>query len=168
MKRLQNSQTWLTSVDISQRLTNIDKLFAYKSLQIGVIHDLQCPQTVNLFNVSSYNHWFSSSYNWLMFDESVENAKLILKPQNINWNAEITLALKQNKTTFKLYDVYNPSFHSGGGLNLTYKDEWIEKNRDLKALLTPNKIVHRSNFYGIQVYGSVVVRNRLFIVITQT
>jgi hypothetical protein len=159
MKTLQDRQIWISFYDISQGMSNLQNLFTYKSHQIGIIYDLRCPQTEQFLKISFQHQIFNASYNWLMFDASKDDAENVLKPQNINWNAEITVAIERNESddAFPLYDVYNPSFIRGGRLNVTYKGEWSAEVRDLQALATPNKIVSRSNFHGIRFFGSSVV-----------
>jgi hypothetical protein len=158
IKKLQDRQIWTSFFDISKGIIHYRNFFAYKNYQIGIVYDLRCPQTENFLSISFQQQIFNASYNWLVFDESKKDAENALKPQNINWNTEITVAIEGNESdSFPLYDVYNPSFIRGGKLNVNLKGEWNGSLRDLKALATPNKIVSRSNFHGIRFFASSVV-----------
>ena len=86
------------------------------------------------------------------YEESVE----LLKQQNINLDAEITLVVPDNSTnSLMLFDIYNPCHKNGGILNVTEKGYWNE-NEGFKVTLTQHKIYRRSNLNGVTFEAGVV------------
>jgi hypothetical protein len=155
---MQKLSIWSAFQDTSQTIENPNKLFNSRTHQIGVIYDLRCPDTEQLFSISFREHIFNASYHWLMFHNDLEVAKSLLRPQYINWDAEISLTIKQeNGTAYQIYDVYNPSFERGGQLNATFMGVWSTTNRNLTPFRVPNKNVHRRNLFGLQFMASTVV-----------
>ncbi|CAO1406755.1 unnamed protein product [Diamesa hyperborea] len=123
---------------------------------IGVIFDLTCNETEDIFKGFSSGEYFNASYNWLMIAEDYEESVDLLKQQNINLDAEITLAVPDTSTNaHKLFDIYNPSHKNGGTLNVTEKGYWNE-NKGFEVTLTQHKIYRRSNLNGITFEAGVV------------
>lgn len=56
--------------------------------------DMDCNETVEFLEEVSKHNFFNRSYNWLMFGCNYSNAVDLLHYQNINIDAEITLAVK--------------------------------------------------------------------------
>jgi hypothetical protein len=153
---VQKLNIWSAFQDTTQNIKDPNRLFHSRTHQIGVVYDLRCPDTEQLFTISFQEHIFNASYHWLMLHDNLDDAKDLLRPQNINWDAEITLTIKQ-ENGYRIYDVYNPSFERGGMLNVTFNGEWNTSNRDFSPLLIPNKNIHRRNMFGLQFYGAAVV-----------
>ncbi|CAO1398708.1 unnamed protein product [Diamesa tonsa] len=123
---------------------------------IGVIFDLTCNETEDIFKDFSSGEYFNASYNWLMIAENYEESVDLLKQQNINLDAEITLAVPDTSTNaHKLFDIYNPSHKNGGTLNVTEKGYWNER-QGFEVTLTQHKIYRRSNLNGITFEAGVV------------
>jgi hypothetical protein len=158
LRLMQKYNIWSAFQDTTQSIRNPRKLFHARTHQIGVIYDVRCPNTEQLFNISFEEHIFNASYHWLMLHDDLDNAKDLLRPQNINWDAEITLTVEQdNETEYRIYDVYNPSYERGGQLNVTFKGVWNSTIRELTQFRIPNKNIHRRNMFGLQFIGSSVV-----------
>lgn len=125
---------------------------------LGIVFDINCERTKEIFEVFSINNFFNRSYNWLMFAENLEHASESLEKENINIDAEITLAIpsENDSGVLKLYDVYNPCFKRGGILNLTNKGIWSKIN-GLEITLTQSKIDRRSNLNKLTLHAGVVI-----------
>ena len=137
-------------------LSESKNLLHFDHRSFAVIFDIKCERTEKIFKVFSRNNFFNRSYNWLMFDDNLEHSHEMLSEQNINIDAEITLAVFENdSSSAKLYDVYNPSFKRGGKLNVTDKGIWSE-DIGLNITLTQSKIERRSNLNGIVLHAVVV------------
>lgn len=123
---------------------------------IGVIFDLTCNETEDILKDFSLGKYFNASYNWLMIAEDYEESVKLLKQQNINLDAEITLVVPDNSTnSLMLFDIYNPCHKNGGILNVTEKGNWNE-NEGFKVTLTQHKIYRRSNLNGVTFEAGVV------------
>lgn len=154
---LRNGTTYLTAFDLSSDDFQLNKLELFMKIDhriIGVIIDLTCHETEDVFGEISSGEHFNASYNWLMIAEDYEESIELLKQQNINLDAEITLAVTDN-STLMLFDIYNPSHKNGGLLNVTEKGYWNEKE-GFKVTLTQHKIYRRSNLNGITFEAGVV------------
>ena len=124
----------------------------------GIIFDVTCNRTEEVFQVFSENNFFNRSYFWIMQDDNFDHAYNLLSKQNINYDAEITLSIPAENNInneLMLYDVYNPSFKRGGKLNVTDKGKW-SFDYGLNITLTQNKIDRRSNLNGLVLHAVVV------------
>ncbi|CAO1397271.1 unnamed protein product [Diamesa serratosioi] len=123
---------------------------------IGIIFDLNCNETEDVFKEISLGGYFNASYNWLMIAEDYDKSVELLKQQNINLDAEITLIVPENSSnSFMLFDIYNPCHKNGGVLNVTEKG-YYNKNKGFNITLTQHKIYRRSNLNGITFEAGVV------------
>lgn len=126
---------------------NINFLMKFNYNKMGVICDLSCPKIDNLFNISSKFNFFNSSYSWLMVTENLNSSIELLSPQNINLDAEITLAV-ENEYYYELYDIYNPSFKYGAELIVTPKGNYYD---EFNFTMTESKFDQRSDLKGIKI-----------------
>lgn len=156
---LRNDTKYMGAFDLSSDDFQQDSLEFIMKIHhriIGVIFDLTCNETEDIFKGFSSDEYFNASYNWLMIAENYEESVDLLKQQNINLDAEITLAVPDTSTNaYKLFDIYNPSHKNGGTLNVTEKGYWNE-NKGFEVTLNQHKIYRRSNLNGITFEAGVV------------
>lgn len=135
---------------------NIVKLTYHKQ---GVIIDLTCEQTGKVFSLFSRSNFFNASYFWLMVSPDLETSTELLRSQNINLDAEITLALINDMETAQLFDIYNPNSRTNGQLVVQPKGSWKESTGFIVSLNEP-KYDRRSNLNGIVIHAGIVVAHR--------
>lgn len=156
---LRNGTKYMAAFDLSSddfQQDNLKLIMKIDHRIIGVIFDLTCNETENVFNDISREEYFNASYNWLMIADDYEESVELLKQQNINLDAEITLVVPDSSTNIlMLFDIYNPCHKNGGILNVTENGYWDE-NDGFKVTLTQHKIYRRSNLNGIIFEAGVV------------
>lgn len=101
-KTAQSEGIWTNVLDISNGTSSLDfdKTFQYSTSHIAVIIDLKCRQTSEIFSIISKKMWFHQRYFWLIFAPDMDLAHTILENQNINLDAEITLAIPMEDDRF--------------------------------------------------------------------
>lgn len=89
-----NDDTWISTVDISNETeVNFEKFLIRLSSTHLVVSSLMCYQSVKVLSEISKLTMFHGERHWLLFSDSLETSIGILREQNINSDAEITLAL---------------------------------------------------------------------------
>jgi len=154
-----DNYVWFTIENINKDPSDIDyDRILYSSHLIGVIIDLNCENIPIILSEISNRWMFNCSYFWLMFDNDVTHSFNILQNENINVDAEITLAINTSEIFFDyhLYDVYNTNFLRGSKLNVTTLGNWNLKN-GFNLSMTQNKIARRANWNGILLRGVLTV-----------
>lgn len=144
--------------DISRlNYSNIEAIMRINYHKFAVIIDASCNETKKLFDICSSLSFFNASYNWLMLSSDLNATINLLNHQNINLDAEITLAVadgdKNTSSIFVLYDVYNPSFKYRGKLVITSKGTF---EHGFNWTLKGTKLERRRNLQGIEVNVGVV------------
>lgn len=145
----------ISSVEFNLSETSTIMRFNYR--QIGIIFDITCYETVDVFYIFSRFHYFNGSYNWLMLTNNYTNSIEVLQVQNINLDAEITLVVYDEKGfTAKLYDIYNPSSTANGRkMVIQPKGSWNEHD-GMVISLKGSKFDQRSNLHGLLIHAGVV------------
>lgn len=148
--------------DVSSSNFNLSEawnMMRYDSHPLAVICDLTCNETSEVFEEFSRFSFFNASYNWLMMTDDYESAIKLLEFQNINLDAEITIAVGGDKATkLMLYDIYNPSARTNGKIVAQPKGLWTEES-GLQITLKGSKFDLRSNLNGITIHTGVVATN---------
>ncbi|KAG5684231.1 hypothetical protein PVAND_013469 [Polypedilum vanderplanki] len=135
---------------------NIETIMQVNYHKIGLIIDTNCNETLDLFNICSTLNFFNASYNWFMLSDNFSSSIEQLNRQNINLDAEITLAIiDKNASKFLLYDVYNPSYKYGAENVITEKGTFDIKN-GFNITLNGTKLERRRNLQGITVNVAIV------------
>lgn len=153
-----NEFVYLSFFDISSRAfnsTNSWLLMKYENRQLGVIFDIDCNGKSEAFDECSRSNYFNASYQWLMLSQDYKSSITILKLQNINLDAEITLAVKAEREEIQLFDVYNTNSRTNGELVVLPKGTWIE-SLGMNISLNGSKFERRSNLNGAVVLAGVV------------
>ena len=156
-KVVQNELVYFSFYDISSTKFNLSEAWKMMGLnyrQIGITFDITCNKVLEIFSDFSRFLYFNASYNWLMFSNNYTNSLEVLKNQNINLDAEITLAVVTEGRDINLYDVYNPNSNSNGKLIVTPKGAWNENK--LRITMTGSKFDQRSNLNGIVIHAGIV------------
>jgi hypothetical protein len=122
--------------------------------QIGIIFDLTCNETEQIFEEFSRWSFFNASYNWLMVAEDFEESLRILEGQNINLDAEISLAIYDQSEEVKIYDIYNPNSRTNGKIISTPKGTWNE-SKGMEISLTASKFERRKNLNGVIINAGI-------------
>lgn len=133
-------------------------LMNFESRQLGVIVDGSCSEARKVFDECSRANYFNASYNWLVMSEDFQSSINIFEKQNINLDAELTLAVvgENEREEIKLFDVYNPNSRTNGELVVQLKGSWTPKNR-MQIILNGSKFDRRSNLNGAVVMTGVAV-----------
>lgn len=153
-----NEFKFMSFYDMSVRSVNdsiVDRFMRINYRNLGVILDASCDQASELFDFSSRRNYFNSSYYWLMLSADYNETKKQLNHQNINFDAEITLAILDDKN-ITLLDVYNPSSKYTTELVISHKGTYNVAN-GLAIKLKGIKLNRRSNLRGITLNAGVVV-----------
>lgn len=100
MKRVNEEFFFSSFVDLSNEENleefRLKSLFRNENRVKAIFVDIDCNETAELFEeVSKYN-FFNRSYNWMMFGSDYLNAVDLLQNQNINIDAEVTLAVEDD------------------------------------------------------------------------
>lgn len=92
---VKNYNTWINILDLSQDISemNFETFFERLSNTHIVVCSLKCNQSIPFFNEISKLKMFHLERNWLIFTEDMQQSVDVLSNQNINSDAEITLAL---------------------------------------------------------------------------
>jgi hypothetical protein len=133
-------------------ITELNLVMKFKYHKIGIIIDLNCDEIENFFEFISEMNFFNSSYNWLLLSDHYQTSVKLLECQNINIDAEITLAIATGDN-FILYDIYKPSHKYHGDLIMTYKGSYDEK---FNITLNGSKFQRRSDLRGIKINVGIV------------
>lgn len=157
VENLQYHGLWTSVWDISMEMNLNDfdfhKFFGRYSNPPGVVINLECNQTKALMTEMSKRVFFHHERKWFMLSGSLEEAFDILNRENINFDAEINLAIPTEQDFYDIYEVYNPSYSRGGRLNITAVGRWsgeigwdtvkqtkIERRHDLNGITFPTII----------------------------
>lgn len=149
---------YFSFIDISSSNFNLNESWTtmrFEYQQIGIIFDASCNETEEVFNEFSNHGYFNSSYLWLMLSEDYDNSIELLSTQNINFDAEITLAILTEDDIAKLYDAYNPSARTNGELMVQVKGCWSALN-GLNINLTESKLSRRKNLQNVIIHAGIV------------
>lgn len=87
---------WIKLIELMPNGSSVSSIVDILRIDMGdiaVLYDLNCPHTEVLFEQVSVNKMFNASYHWLLITNNYTDAKQKLLNQNINADAEITLAL---------------------------------------------------------------------------
>lgn len=151
---------WDISTGVALNDFNYHKFFNRYSHSPCVVINLECNQTKSFLVEMSKRIFFHHERKWLMLSESLKQAFDMLDEQNINFDAEITLAIPAGQDLYNIYEVFNPSHSRGGRLNIatlggwsnenglsTVKQTKLERRHDLNGITFPTvipviKIVH--------------------------
>lgn len=131
------------------------KIFVFNQPKVGVIFDTTCNKTGDLFEKFSALKFFNASYSWLMFADNFEISTKMLRSQNINLDAEITLAVNKNETSLDLFEVYNPNPRTNGKLVVDPIGQWTPKS-GYNVTLKETKYQRRSNLNGVVFRAAII------------
>lgn len=87
------SDKWYSFYDISNESIEFDTLLMRLSHQIGVVIDLSCSEIVEFLREISKRIFFHRERYWLMFSPDMNRTFYVLQKQNINVDAEISIAI---------------------------------------------------------------------------
>lgn len=132
---------------------NLNSLMNLKFNKIGIFIDLSCNNIENFFNKISEMYFFNASYNWLLLSDNYETSVKLLTQQNINLDAEITLAIATDNNERILYDVYKTSHKYHGDLIVTL---WGNYNGRFHQILKRSKFQRRNDLKGIKINVGIV------------
>lgn len=136
-------------------LSNSWNIMRYENRQLGIYFDTSCNETEEIFEEFSRSNFFNASYVWLMMTDDSKSFIKLLSFQNINLDAEITVAVRTDQETTNLLDVYNPNSRTNGEIIIQAKGTWDAIN-GLNITLTGSKFDRRSNLQGIYIHSGVV------------
>ncbi len=101
IKTFQNDGTWMNILDISNgtdiSVVNFKHFFLRLSSSHIVVCNLTCHQTIKFLTEISKLKMFHGERNWLLFSDKLEYAESVLRNENINSDAEITLVVPENQ-----------------------------------------------------------------------
>lgn len=98
-KDIQSLHMWTVSADINGDINlNYERLFAYKNHRMAVVVDLECLKIRSVLGEVSKRTYFHQRYFWLIFAENVNQSVAMLGGENINVDAEITVAISEEKS----------------------------------------------------------------------
>lgn len=157
IENLQHDGLWTNVLDISKEtvFTTVDyhRFFGRYSHPPCIILNLECNQTKAFMSEMSKRIFFHHERKWFMLSGSVAEAFDILNKENINFDAEVTLAIPSGEDFYDIYEVYNPSFRRGGRLHIVPMGSWskeigwnttnltkIERRHDLNGIAFPTVI----------------------------
>lgn len=154
---LQHHGLWTNVLDISKDMVfptvDYHRFFGRYSHPPCVVLNLECNQTKAFMSEMSKRIYFHHERKWFMLSGSVAEAFEILNKENINFDAEVTLAIPAGNDFYDIYEVYNPSFKRGGQLNIVPMGRWSEENGWNTTKQT--KIERRHDLNGI-VFPTVI------------
>lgn len=161
---LQYHRIWISVWDISHESPiadyNYDQFFMRLSNTHCVVVDGDCNQTSSFMSEVSSRILFHYERHWLIFSSSFNESIDILGQQNINVDAEVSLAIPVERTdhdNYDIYEVYNPSSKHKGRLNVTRSGYW-SKRTGLNMSQNQTKIERRRNMQGITFSSVITVR----------
>lgn len=139
----------LSYFDVSNKKSfDRHKIFASNQSRIGITFDTTCNKTGDLFEKFSTERYFNASYLWLMLAVDFNASIQLLRSQDINLDAEITLAIAKNENSFDLFDVYNPNSRTNGKLVVNPIGQWTQES-GYNVEVTKTKFERRSNLNGV-------------------
>nr|AZQ24966.1 ionotropic receptor [Aphidius gifuensis] len=137
--------TVVSYIKITPTLQNkIEDILQVNYYHIGVFLDFDCPFSNIVLEKFSNQLVFNESYIWLLHTKSSLPMGESLRNLPLTVESELTIAIR-DQDTFKMYDVYNPSYRHGGSLNVTYRGQW-NSSIGLENKLTQYKYSRRANF----------------------
>lgn len=152
IKELQHHGLWTNLWNISTELAFTDfdyhRFFGRYSHPPCIVINLECNQTKAFMAEMSKRVFFHHERSYLMFGGSVDEAFDILNQENINFDAEIILAIPAGQELFDIYEVFNPSYSRGGRLNIASIGCWSEEI-GWKQTVKQTKIERRHDLNGI-------------------
>lgn len=154
---VKNELKYFAFFDISLEKFDLNdtwRMMKYDNHELGIVFDTTCDETETVFDEFSNFNCFNASYYWLIMSESFESSVELLKLQNINLDAEITLAV-QIENSMQLYDVYNPNSRTDGKLVVQPKGFWNEIE-GLNITMKGSKFDRRSNLNGALIHTGIV------------
>lgn len=154
IKDLQHRGIWTNVWDISTEVASNNQFFDRYSSPPGVVIDLQCNRTKSFLAEMSKRVLFHQQRKWLMWSESRDEAFDYLSNENVNFDAEIIVAIPSRQgLDYGIYEAYNPSYRRGGRLNITAMGQWnkvtgwnvssqtkIERRRNLNGITFPTVV----------------------------
>lgn len=146
---------YLSFIDLSSSKSDSWPVMRFEYQPIGIIFDVDCNKTENIFDEFSTQSYFNASYMWLMLSDDYDQSFELLSSQNINLDAEITLAVVNDGNATKLFDIYNPSARTNGELVVNAKGFWDE-SAGLNITLTGSKLDQRRNLNGVVIHTGIV------------
>lgn len=163
-KTMMKELKYFSFFDISSNYFNLNESWTFMRFtnrRVGIIFELTCSETEEVFGEFSFCEYFNASYNWLMLSNNFNESVELLSAQNINLDAEITLAVRSDIDDIcLLYDVYNPSYKMNGKLIMEPKGTWYEID-GINFTLNGSKFDRRANLHGIQIHSGVVASGDL-------
>lgn len=95
MKTAHQQSVYLGAANIRKGVNdiNFDRLFRFVNNPVAVLIDLNCNGTADILREVSRRTYFHQRYHWLMFSMNESVAREQLSSENINFDAEITLAV---------------------------------------------------------------------------
>lgn len=164
------SQLWSGTTDIRRDATQkLDASFHHHNHRVGIVLDLQCPLAAvwPLLAAVSERMYFHRSFVWLMFARDAQQISELLANENINVDADITVATRNesdaSREVWDLWDVYNPSFERGGRLSVTLLQQWSSESGKRLLLMMPegrkSKYERRKNFGGLRLKGVLTIND---------
>lgn len=155
-KIIKNEFVHMSYFDVSNNQSfKSHKLFKVNQPSVGVIFDTTSNETRNMFEIFSTSRYFNSSYSWLMFADDFNASTQLLSSQDINLDAEITLAVALKEDLFDLFEVYNSNSRTNGQLVINSIGQWTKEN-GYNITKSGTKFERRSNLNGA-VYRAVVI-----------
>lgn len=148
------------------RPDRLHRHFYMHNHQVGVVLDLTgCPerQVRALLHAASAHTLFHRRYVWLMFADGVSRIYDLLEDENVNVDADITVAVPATLSTvvgevqWDLWDVYNPSHVRGGRLNVTLLQRWRAGMEPRWPVDMQSKYERRKDFHGLKLKGVLTV-----------
>lgn len=90
------SDIWYRFWDISSDVIDFETILIRLSHQVGVVIDLNCPEIVEFLRGVSKRILFHRERSWLMFSTDLNQTHNMLQKENINVDAEISIAIPSN------------------------------------------------------------------------
>lgn len=87
------SDIWYRLWDVSNDVNEFETLLIRLSHQVGVVIDLNCSEIVEFFREISKRIYFHHERYWLLFSMDLNQTFNVLQKQNINVDAEISIAI---------------------------------------------------------------------------
>lgn len=87
------SDIWYSFYDISNEPIEYESLLMRLSHHIGVVIDLNCSEIVEFLREISKRIFFHHERYWLMFSSDLNQTFDVLQKQNINVDAEVSIAI---------------------------------------------------------------------------
>lgn len=164
---LQHQEIWTNVWDFSKSSlleADYERFFIRLSNTDCVVVDLDYNETIPLMKEFSNRILFHYERNWLIFSSHFNKSFDILSQQNINVDADVSLAIpvvspEKNNHNYDIYEVYNPSSQHGCRLNVTRMGYWSQST-GLHLLFKQTKIERRRNLQGITFTSVITVSER--------